>query len=72
MPLMYQGDSDDFLGPCDDVPIASEALGIDFGAELAVITGDVRRSCTPEHALGSVRRGIMAMRRPLGSWRRVG
>lgn len=60
MPLMYQGASDDFLGPCDDVPIASEALGIDFGAELAVITGDVRRSCTPEHALGSVRLLMLA------------
>ena len=29
-PLMYQGGSDDFLGPCDDVVCASEAYGIDF------------------------------------------
>ncbi|WP_027996357.1 fumarylacetoacetate hydrolase family protein [Simplicispira psychrophila] len=59
-PLMYQGASDDFLGPCDDVPIASEAMGIDFGAEVAVITGDVRRACTPEQALDSVRLLLLA------------
>ena len=36
VPLMYQGASDDFLGPCDDMPLPSEAQGIDFEAELAV------------------------------------
>ena len=31
-PLMYQGGSDDFLGPCDDVVCPSEDFGIDFEA----------------------------------------
>ena len=38
---MYQGGSDDLLGPCDDAWFASTDWGIDFEAELAVITGDV-------------------------------
>ncbi len=40
-PLMYQGGSDAFLGPCQDIACASEAWGIDFEGEVAVITGDV-------------------------------
>ena len=39
-PLMYQGGSDRFIGPRDDV-IAAESWGIDFEAEVAVVTGDV-------------------------------
>jgi len=37
IPLMYQGASDDFLGPRDDMPLPSEADGIDFEAEIGVI-----------------------------------
>jgi len=40
-PLMYQGGSDSFLGPRDPILMADEAWGIDFEAELAVITDDV-------------------------------
>jgi fumarylacetoacetate (FAA) hydrolase len=40
-PLMYQGGSDDLLGPRDEVPVASEEFGIDLEAEVAVITDDV-------------------------------
>ena len=40
-PLMYQGGSDSFLGPRDDIPMADEAWGIDFEAEVAIVTGDV-------------------------------
>jgi len=40
-PLMYQGGSDSFIGPEDDVALADEAWGIDFEAEVAVITDDV-------------------------------
>lgn len=40
-PLMYQGLSDHFLGPFDDVPLPDEAHGIDFEGEFAVITGAV-------------------------------
>ena len=54
-PLMYQGGSDDFLGPCDPVVCSSEAFGIDFEAEVAVITGDVPMGCQPERALDGIR-----------------
>ncbi len=54
-PLMYQGGSDDFLGPCDDVVCPDVAFGIDFEAEIAVVTGDVPMCATPEQALDGVR-----------------
>ena len=59
-PLMYQGGSDDFIGPTDDVVCASEAHGIDFEAEIAVITGDVHMSSTPEQALEGIRLVMLA------------
>ncbi len=59
-PLMYQGGSDDFLGPCDDVALPSEAMGIDFEAEIAVITGDVKMGTAPEPALDAVRLLLLA------------
>ncbi len=40
-PLMYQGASDHMLGACEDIEVADEAWGIDFEAEVAVVTGDV-------------------------------
>ncbi|MBK9020524.1 MAG: fumarylacetoacetate hydrolase family protein [Sulfuritalea sp.] len=40
-PLMYQGGSDSFVGPRDPIWAGDEAWGIDFEAEVAVITGDV-------------------------------
>jgi fumarylacetoacetate (FAA) hydrolase len=40
-PLMYQGGSDGFLGPCDPIPASDEAWGIDLEGEVAVITDDV-------------------------------
>ncbi len=49
-PLMYQGGSDSFIGPRDDVLAASEDWGIDFEAEVAVITGDVPMGVSPEDA----------------------
>ena len=59
-PLMYQGGSDDFLGPRDDVVCVSEAHGIDFEAEVAVVTGDVPMACTPEQALDGIRLVMLA------------
>ena len=59
-PLMYQGGSDDFLGPCDNLVCASEAFGIDFEAEIAVITGDVRMGATPDQALDGIRLVMLA------------
>lgn len=40
-PLMYQGGSDDFLAPHDDIEMASTEWGIDFEGEIAVVTDDV-------------------------------
>jgi fumarylacetoacetate (FAA) hydrolase len=59
-PLMYQGGSDDFLGPRDDVVVPSEDFGIDFEAEIAVITGDVPMTATPEQALDGIRLVMIA------------
>lgn len=55
IPVMYQGASDDFLGPCEDVPMPSEADGIDFEGEFGVVVDRVPMSCTPEQALSRVR-----------------
>ncbi len=49
-PLVYQGGSDDFLGPRDDIPVPSEEFGIDMEAETAVITGDVPMGTSSEDA----------------------
>ncbi|MDB5831205.1 MAG: fumarylacetoacetate hydrolase [Caballeronia sp.] len=54
-PLMYQGGGDDLLGPEDDIVCASEAYGIDFEAEVAVITTDVPMAVKPADALRHVR-----------------
>ena len=59
-PLMYQGGSDDFMGPCDDVRVYSEAFGIDFEAEIAVITADIPMRSTPEQALDGIRLVMLA------------
>jgi fumarylacetoacetate (FAA) hydrolase len=53
-PLVCQGGSDDFLGPCDDI-VANPEFGIDFGASIVAITGDVALGSTPEQALEGVR-----------------
>jgi fumarylacetoacetate (FAA) hydrolase len=59
-PLMYQGGSDDFLGPQDAVLVPSEDWGIDFEAEIAVVTGDVPMSTAPEQALDGIRLVMLA------------
>jgi len=59
-PLIYQGGSDDFLGPCEDARFGSEDWGIDFEAELAVITGDVDVGASPEQGLEAIRLLMLA------------
>jgi len=49
-PLMYQGVSDSFLGPRDDIMAESEDWGIDLEGEIAVITGDVPMGTRPDRA----------------------
>ena len=41
VPLMYQGISDNLLGPEDDIPLIDEADGLDLEAEVGVIVDDV-------------------------------
>src|SRR5512144_1922616 len=59
-PLMYQGGSDSLLGAHDDVVLADEAWGIDFEAEVAVITGDVPMGTVPAEAGRAVRLVMLA------------
>jgi len=49
-PLVYQGGSDDFLGPNDDIVVPDEGFGIDMESETAVITGDVPMGMTAAEA----------------------
>ncbi|OUM07951.1 fumarylacetoacetate hydrolase [Pseudomonas syringae] len=55
IPVMYQGASDDFLGPCADVVLPSEDDGIDFEGEFAVIVDEVPMGCPVDEALQYVR-----------------
>lgn len=54
-PLMYQGLSDRFDGPTDPMRIPDESLGLDYEAEVAVVTDDVPMGCTPEAAAGHIK-----------------
>jgi fumarylacetoacetate (FAA) hydrolase len=54
-PLMYQGGSDDLLGPRDDIVCTSEAWGIDFEAEVAVVTDDVPMATDPDASAEHIR-----------------
>ena len=54
-PLMYQGGSDTFLGPYDDILAADEAWGIDFEAEIAVIVDDTPMGVSPGTASERIR-----------------
>src|SRR6266536_3433603 len=59
-PLMYQGGSDNMLGACDDIAFADEAWGIDFEAEVAVITGDVPMGTLAADAIRHIRLLMLA------------
>ncbi|WP_075792501.1 fumarylacetoacetate hydrolase family protein [Massilia putida] len=54
-PLMYQGGSDSFVGPCDPIAVLSEEWGVDLEAEVAVVTGDVPMGASIEQAAQAVR-----------------
>jgi fumarylacetoacetate (FAA) hydrolase len=49
-PLMYQGGSDSFIGPCDPILAQSEDWGIDLEGEVAVIVDDVPMGTKPDAA----------------------
>jgi fumarylacetoacetate (FAA) hydrolase len=54
-PLMYQGGSDSFLGPREAIAMTTEAWGIDFEGEVAVILGDVAMAASREEAAAAIR-----------------
>ncbi|MCZ2722554.1 fumarylacetoacetate hydrolase family protein [Marinomonas sp. 15G1-11] len=54
-PLMYQGMSDGFIGPKDDIELADPSWGCDFEAEIAVITDDMPMGTTPEEASSHIK-----------------
>ncbi|QHQ35519.1 fumarylacetoacetate hydrolase family protein [Algicella marina] len=53
-PLMYQGGSDGFLGPCQAI-VGDPEWGIDFEGEIAVITGPVRMGASVTEAADAIR-----------------
>jgi fumarylacetoacetate (FAA) hydrolase len=54
-PLMYQGGSDSFVGPCDAITAASTDWGIDLEGEVAVITDDVPMGIQAEQAASHIK-----------------
>jgi fumarylacetoacetate (FAA) hydrolase len=54
VPLMYQGGSDDFLAPLDDIPQLDPKHGTDFEGEVAVIVDDVPMGISAEKALDKI------------------
>ncbi len=53
-PLMYQGGSDTFLGPHENIPLANIEWGLDFEAEIAVITRDIAMGSTESQTKNSI------------------
>jgi fumarylacetoacetate (FAA) hydrolase len=54
-PLMYQGGSDAFFGPREPIIMTDEAWGIDFEAEVAVVTDDVPMGTLPQAAASHIK-----------------
>lgn len=54
VPLMYQGGSDAFLAPTEDIPQVDAAHGTDFEGEVAVVVDDVPMGVSPEEALKKI------------------
>lgn len=54
-PLMYQGGSDTFLGPMEDIAMVDETWGIDFEAEVAVVVDDVPMGINQQDALQHIK-----------------
>jgi len=54
-PLIYQGGSDRFLGPTEDIPLGDPAWGLDFEGEVAVILDDVPMGADEAAARAAIR-----------------
>jgi fumarylacetoacetate (FAA) hydrolase len=58
-PLMYQGASDNMLGACDPIEAANEDWGIDFEAEVGVITDDVPYGVSVNDAAAHIKLAVL-------------
>ena len=54
-PMLYQGGSDAFIGPCDPILVAEEKWGIDLEAEVAIVTDDVPMGASVEEAAAHIK-----------------
>ena len=54
-PLVYQGASDDFIGPLDDVRLPSESDNMDFEGEVAVVVDEVPMGTSLLDAAGHIK-----------------
>lgn len=54
-PLIYQGGSDGFLAPRENIPLADEAYGCDLEGEIAIITDDVPMGIDAKSALSHIK-----------------
>lgn len=54
-PLMYQGGSDAFLRPRQDIPLGDPAWGCDMEGEIACITDDVPMGVSAEEAASHIK-----------------
>ncbi len=54
-PLMYQGGSDSFLRPRQDIALGDPAWGCDMEGEIAAVTGDVPMGVSAEDAAGHIK-----------------
>jgi fumarylacetoacetate (FAA) hydrolase len=59
IPLMYQGASDDLIGPTDDIVLPDAEHGIDFEGEFGVIVDDVPMGCREHEAIRHIKLIIM-------------
>jgi fumarylacetoacetate (FAA) hydrolase len=54
-PPLRERAADGFLGPLQDIVLAREEWGVDFGPGVAVLTGDIPAGATPDAAHGQIR-----------------
>jgi len=59
-PQLARAASDGFLGPRQDLVLAREEWGVDFGAELAVVSGDLAQGATADEAHAQIRLLLLA------------
>jgi fumarylacetoacetate (FAA) hydrolase len=70
-PRMVQCASDELSGPSDPIVCASEDLGLDFEAGLAVVTSDIPMGCPPDRALEGIRLLMLTNSVVLRNWMAV-